>query len=183
MSGHKFNIKKLEKLNNPHRTNMIDLEKIVENLKLRDNSLLVDIGAGTGVFSEKLLELIPKSNCYALDISREMIDWINLNRTPRLHGRLKASVMEESSIPLKENLADVVFMITVHHELDDAIVLLKDARRVLNEDGKILICDWKEGSHKHFVKKDKIVNDLKEAGFEDIQEIDASEDLVCLIGY
>lgn len=91
--------------------------------------------------------------------------------------------MEESSISLKENLAYLVFMITVHHELDDAIVLLKDARRVLNEDGKILICDWKEGLHKHFVKKDKIVNDLKEARFENIQEIDASEDLVCLIGY
>lgn len=37
MSGHKFNIKKLEKLNNTHRTEMIDLEKIVKNLKLRDN--------------------------------------------------------------------------------------------------------------------------------------------------
>ncbi|MCU9814108.1 hypothetical protein [Paraclostridium sp. AKS73] len=52
MSGHKFNIKKLEKLNNPHRIEMIDLEKIVENLKLRDNSLLVDIGAGTGIFQK-----------------------------------------------------------------------------------------------------------------------------------
>ena len=52
MSGHKFDVKKLEKLNNPKRVDMIELGKIVNELQLSSKSVLVDIGAGTGIFSE-----------------------------------------------------------------------------------------------------------------------------------
>jgi ubiquinone/menaquinone biosynthesis C-methylase UbiE len=183
MSGHKFDVKKLEKLNNPKRLEMIELDKIVENLDLSSNSVLVDVGAGTGVFTEKILNLLPDSQCYALDISKEMIEWINQNRVPKLKPRLKTKLMDENNITLEDNLADLVFMITVHHELENGEKLLKEIKRVLKANGKVLICDWKEGCHNHFVSKDKIIDDLKLAGFGKIKEIEASEKLVCLIGY
>ncbi|HSQ90468.1 class I SAM-dependent methyltransferase [Romboutsia sp.] len=183
MSGHKFDVKKLDKLNNPKRLEMIELGKIVNELQLLSNSVLVDIGAGTGMFSEKLLDLVPDSKCYALDISKEMIEWIDQNRVPKLKSRLKTKLMGENNIPLEDNTADLAFMITVHHELEDGEKLLKEIKRVLKEDGKVLICDWKEGCHHHFVKKDSIIEDLKLAGFNTIKEIEASEKLVCLIGY
>ena len=183
MSGHKFDVKKLEKLNNPKRLDMIELGKIVNELQLSSKSVLVDIGAGTGIFSEKLLDLVPDSQCYALDISKEMIEWINQNRVPKLKSGLKTKLMDENNIPLEDNMADLAFMITVHHELEDSKTLLKEIKRVLKEDGKVLICDWKEGCHHHFVKKGNIIEDLKLAGFNTIKEIEASEKLVCLIGY
>ena len=183
MNGHKFDVKKLEKLNNPKRLEMIELAKIVNELQLSSKSVLVDIGAGTGIFSEELLDLLPDSQCYALDISKEMIEWIERNRVPKLESRLKTKLMEETSIPLEDNMADLAFMVTVHHELEDGETLLKDIKRVLKEDGKVLICDWKEGHHHHFVKKESIIEDLKLAGFNNIKEIEASEKLVCLIGY
>lgn len=181
MSIHKFDVKKLEKLNNPERINMIDLEKVVENLELPENSILVDIGAGTGLFSDELLKIIPDSNCYALDISKEMVDWIDSNRVPKYKKRLSTKLMKENTIPLENNTADLVFMITVHHELEDAKILLKEVKRILKPNGQVLICDWKEGAHNHFVKKEKIVDDLKSIGFNNIEEVNASEKLICLI--
>jgi ubiquinone/menaquinone biosynthesis C-methylase UbiE len=182
MSGHKFDVKKLEKLNNPKRVEMIELGKIINELQLSPNSVLVDIGAGTGIFSEEMLDLIPDSQCYALDISEEMLEWIDQNRVSKLKSRLKTKLMDENNIPLKDNIADLVFMITVHHELEDGEILLKEIKRILKKDGKVLICDWKEGCHHHFVKKESIIEDLKLAGFNTIKEIEASEKLVCLIG-
>ncbi len=112
-----------------------------------------------------------------------MIEWINQNRVPKLKSRLKTKLMDENNIPLEDNMADLVFMITVHHELEDGETLLKEIKRVLKEGGKVLICDWKEECHHHFVKKESIIEDLKLAGFNTIKEIEASEKLVCLIGY
>ncbi|CEH34309.1 Methyltransferase domain [Romboutsia lituseburensis] len=181
MSIHKFDVKKLEKLNNPERLNMLDLNKIITELDLPTKSTLVDIGAGTGIFSEKLLNLIPDSSCYAFDISEEMIEWMKLNRINNLESRLNVGLMDENKIPLKDDKADLAFMITLHHELENGGELLKDVNRILKDSGKVLICDWKEGKHHHFVKKECIINDLKHANFKDIKEIESSEKLVCII--
>lgn len=181
MSIHKFDVKKLEKLNNPQRVDLINLSKLIGELDLPSDSTLVDIGAGTGIFSEQLLKLIPNSNCFAYDISKEMVKWLEENRAKDFNSRLKVGLMEENQIPLKESKADLVFMITVHHELENGEKLLKDVNRVLKENGKVLICDWKEGAHHHFVKKERIISDLEKSNFNSIKEIEASEKLVCII--
>lgn len=182
MNTHKFDVKKLEKLNNPQRLQMVDLQNLINELDLPSNSVLVDVGAGTGIFSQEFLNLIPDSTCFAYDISKEMIDWIKENRVEKMNSRLKADLMEENKIPLEDKVADFVFMITLHHELENGEKLLKDANRILKDNGKILICDWKEGAHHHFVKKESIISDLKNSNFNNIKEIDAYEKLVCIIG-
>ena len=181
MNVHKFDSKKLDRLNNPERLNLINTEEIIRALNLNDESIIVDIGVGTGIFSEHFLEKLPKAKGFGFDISKEMIKWIKENREVAVNGRLNVSVMNESDIPLEEKVADLVFMITVHHELEHPVELLKDIRRVLKDSGKLLICDWKEGVNKHFVTKESIINDLKEARFNNIKELNNSEKLVCII--
>lgn len=181
MMHHKFDPKKLEKLNNPKRVESLNLNLLVRELSLPNNSVLVDIGAGTGVFSQELLKLVPNSKCYAYDISNDMIAWITENRLPALNSRLFVSLMEENKIPANDNFTDLAFMINLHHELENSDLLTKEVYRIIKPKGKILICDWKEGSHHHFVKKEAIINDLEKAGFTNLKEIDASENLVCII--
>ena len=181
MNNHKFDVKKLEKLNNPERLNLIDVDGIIKELNLPAESAIVDIGIGTGIFSESFLSKLPDSKGFGFDISEEMVKWIKENKLAALNGRLEVAVMSENEIPLDENIADLVFMITVHHELKNPIDLLKDAKRVLKSNGKLLICDWKEDAHKHFVTKESIISDLKIAGFNIIKEVNSSEKLICLI--
>lgn len=182
MNEHKFDVKKLDKLNNPERLNLIDVDEIIRQLDLPKESTIVDIGVGTGLFSEVFLDKLPDSKGFGFDISEEMIEWVKKNRIDALDSRLSVGVMDENEIPLAENTADLVFMITVHHELKNPINLLKDVKRLLKSNGKLLICDWKEGVHNHFVTKESILNDLKISGFNNIKELNNSDKLVCLIG-
>lgn len=181
MNVHKFDSKKLDRLNNPERLNLINIDEIIRELDLHNESIIVDIGVGTGIFSEYFLEKLPQAKGFGFDISEEMIKWTKENREVSLNGRLDVAVMNESEIPLEEKSADLVFMITVHHELEHPVDLLKDIKRVLKDSGKLLICDWKEGVNKHFVTKESIINDLKEAGFNNIKELNNSEKLVCMV--
>ncbi|WP_300385896.1 class I SAM-dependent methyltransferase [Clostridium sp.] len=181
MNEHKFDVKKLDKLNNPERLNLIDIDEIIKELDLPNESTIVDIGVGTGLFSEVFLNKLSNSKGFGFDISEEMVTWVNSNREPALNGKLSASVMSENKIPLADNTADLVFMITVHHELKNPGKLLEDVKRVLKNNGKLLICDWKEGAHNHFVTKESIINDLMVSGFTNITELNNSDKLICLI--
>lgn len=181
MSGHKFNPDKLEKLNQPDRLQLIDFHQIMPQITMPVDGLMIDIGVGTGIFAERLLKLFPKAKCIGLDIAPVMLHWMEEHRIPQFNGRLEVMFMQENQIPLKDHQADLAVMITVHHEMDNSQKQLQDVHRVLKETGQILVCDWKEGAHHHFVKKQQIIDDLRIAGFSEIQEIEASERLVCLL--
>ena len=181
MNNHKFDVTKLDKLNNPERLNLINVDEIIKELTLPSNSVIVDIGVGTAAFSENFLSKLPDSKGFGFDISEEMIKWVNENKKDALNGRLSVGVMTENEIPLAANTADLVFMITVHHELKSPAQLLTDVKRILKTNGKLLICDWKEDTHNHAVKKESIIHDLETVGFNNIKELNTSDKLVCFI--
>lgn len=181
MNNHKFDVKKLDMLNNPERLNLMDLDTVFKALNMNKKSILVDLGAGTAFFSKVFLDRIKDSKCYALDISSHMINYITENVVLTLNDRLEAKLMEESTIPLKTELADLLFMILLFHELDNPMNTLKESYRVLKTGGKILIADWKEGENPHAVNKTIIAKNLKDSGFSNIKELNVSKKLVCFI--
>lgn len=181
MDNHKFDTKKLETLNNPKREKIMNLDLIFKTLNIEDNSLLVDLGAGTGFFSRIFLDRIKGSKCYALDISKHMINYITENVILSLNDRIETKLMDESEIPLKSELADLLFMILLFHELDEPLTILKESNRVLKIGGKIFIGDWKINENPHAVNKNLIFKTLQDAGFLNIKEIDASDRLVCFV--
>lgn len=181
MNNHKFDEKKLDILNNPERLNLMNLDEIFKALNMNEKSILVDLGAGTAFFSKVFLDRIKDSKCYALDISKHMINYITENVILTLNDRLEAKLIEESTIPLKTELADLLFMILLFHELDNPLITLKESYRVLKTGGKIFIADWKEGENPHAVSKDFIATNLETAGFSNIKELNVSEKLVCFM--
>lgn len=136
----KFNAKKLEKLNNPKRLESIPPEYILEKLEIKQGITVMDIGAGTGLFSKTFSSLIKDSTVYALDISEDMYNWMKNN----LPERIIPMLMGENTIPLDSNFSDLAIMINLHHELEEPVKLLKETRRVLKKEGKVCIVDWKK---------------------------------------
>ena len=52
--------------------------------------------------------------------------------------------MEESSVPLSDCIADFVYMINLHHELEEPEKVVREAFRLLKLGGKLMIIDWKK---------------------------------------
>jgi SAM-dependent methyltransferase len=138
----KFNPDKLEKLNNPDRLKNIPPGYIWKKLNISECKTIVDIGAGTGLFSKAFSKIMGNGLVYALDISSIMVDWMQNNITD--NKNIIPMIMSESTIPLKDELSDLVLMITLHHELNDPKDLLLEAIRVLKKDEKICIIDWEK---------------------------------------
>lgn len=171
MSEHKkFDPRHLEKLNHPSRLADIPVMEIWPYLGLRSPSVIIDVGAGTGFFTIHFARLIEEGMVYACDISDVMLEWIKAHVVPHQKNIVPVK-MEESSIPLEDSIADLVYMITLHHELEEPKAMLKECRRLLKAGGKILIIDWKrqamdEGPPLAIrCRPEEVLEQLTEAGF------------------
>lgn len=171
MCDKKFDPKKLNKLNNPQRLDDIPLSTLAPHLSLEDFATLVDIGAGTGFFSVAFATYFTPKKLYACDISRTMLDWVEKNISPA-HQTIIPTLCVEAQTPLEDEVADLVFMICLHHELDFPEQTLAESYRILKSGGKVLIIDWKkedmaEGPPKHIrCTTEDITNQLQNSHFK-----------------
>jgi ubiquinone/menaquinone biosynthesis C-methylase UbiE len=138
----KFDPAKLHKLNDPMRREYLNPELIWETLALSDPHVLVDIGAGTGFFAALFAKKMA-GRVYACDISEVMIAWMRENLLPETGGEVIPVKMEESSVPLPEGIANLVYMINLHHELEEPEKVISEAHRLLKRGGILAIIDWK----------------------------------------
>jgi ubiquinone/menaquinone biosynthesis C-methylase UbiE len=144
MEEKKFDPAKLGKLNDPKRLEYLDPALIWQTVAIANAHVLVDIGAGTGFFATRFLEMLAGGRVYACDISDAMIAWMKDNVLPDAGDAVVPVRMEESSVPLPDGIADLVYMINLHHELEEPEKIIAESRRILKNGGKLAIIDWKK---------------------------------------
>ena len=175
MHGNKFDPKKLQRLNDPDRLKDIPPDFIQDKLNLEKAEVLVEIGAGTAFFSKVFLETFAAGTVYACDMSEIMIRWMEAHVVPK-HPDIVPVKSTESFIPLDDSLADLVFMINLHHELEDPARMLEEAHRLLKPGGKIFIVDWlkKEMAEGPPLEMRYLSRDVKaqliQAGFDNVRD-------------
>jgi len=168
-----FNPKKLEKLNNPARLEDIPPDHIWKVIDRAEAEVLVDVGAGTGLFTKVFVSLMKEGKAYACDLEPIMVEWIQANIVPS-HPSISALEASADNIPLADNTADVLIMINLHHEIPEPHLAVKEANRILKSGGRIAIVDWKKESASQGppvairVSSDIISGQLRDAGFSDV---------------
>lgn len=170
----KFDPRKLERLNDPERLVDVPPADIWRKLNIPDCRVVVDLGAGTGLFSRAFLPMMNGGTIYAADVSEQMIDWMNENVTAD-HPGIVPLLMEESRVPLDNATADLTILINLYHELEDPAATLRDVHRVLKSEGRICIIDWKKEQTDHGPPVEwrfdvgEIARELRSVGFRNVQ--------------
>ncbi len=168
-----FNPKKLDKLNNPARLEMIPPEYIWKKLDPARHTNMVEIGAGTGLFSKAFQTLSGEGKTFAIDVSEIMVEWMQQNVVPENPDIIPLKT-DGTSLPFQDETVDLVFTITVHHELENPTGLLTEANRIMRPGGKIFIVDWNMNDPDHGPSTDircspeQVSRQLESAGFHNI---------------
>jgi ubiquinone/menaquinone biosynthesis C-methylase UbiE len=144
MESRKFDPKKLEVLNDPKRLEILNPDLIWETIGIANPRVLVDIGAGTGFFAVPFSRKLNGGKVYACDVSDIMLGWMEENLPQETRDTVIPLKMEECSVPLSDCIADLVYMINLHHELEEPEKVVREAFRLLKRGGKLMIIDWKK---------------------------------------
>jgi ubiquinone/menaquinone biosynthesis C-methylase UbiE len=173
----KFDVKKLEKLNNPQRLEQLPPAQICEFLDLGRTQIAVDVGAGTGFFTKAFAEELPKAHFIALDTNKTMLNYMQENVIPSC-AQIEVQASAESKLPLEEASADLVYMINLHHELEDAPAMIAECVRILRPGGVFFISDWKAEEMPMGpplairIPAEKVVEQMSAAGVQCIKRLD-----------
>ncbi len=177
--AHKFDAKNAGILDSIDRRKFLNPDSILEKAGLDSDTVFADLGCGSGYFT------IPASfivkNVYAIDVQQEMLDIIG--EKIKMEGRtnIETILSKESSIPLPDRSVDVVFMANVFHELDDRGGILREAKRILQGRGRLIIVDWKKMEMEfgppveERLRAEEVVSICEDRGFAILERLEAGQ--------
>ncbi len=177
MVDKKFDPKHIDKLNDPNRLKIQNPDLIWEKMALKDPRVMIDIGAGTGFFALPFSDKTTEGTVYACDISDDMLLWMGDNFPDKYEGIVIPVKMRESSVPLPDGVADLVYMTNLHHELEEPELMMIETYRLLKAGGTLMIIDWDEKAPfgpppEIRVSEATIHGHMEDAGFTDIRVYD-----------
>ena len=87
MPHEKFDLSRLERLNDESRFKALDPRVLWAALDTPAPDVIVEIGAGTGLFASRFAAMAPQATVYAVDMEPEMVAWMSDNRPEVATGR------------------------------------------------------------------------------------------------
>lgn len=138
---HKFNPTWKENLDRPeHR--QLDPEQVLDSLPLKPIDYVVEVGAGTGFFTIPLARRLSRGKVLALDISPEMLSFLQQKISRAGVANVEAALCGEADFPVAPGSPNGVILFFVLHEAADRIVFLKAVKSMLKPGGWAALMDW-----------------------------------------
>ncbi|MAW28983.1 MAG: SAM-dependent methyltransferase [Gammaproteobacteria bacterium] len=116
---------------------------LIRRLPLSEDSVVADIGAGTGYFTFPVARRVPKGRVYAVDIQTEMLDIIAARQTD-LGIRNIVPVLGQIDDPgLDANTVDLIFIVDAYHEFSHPREMGDAMVRALKPGGRLVLIEYR----------------------------------------
>lgn len=162
------------------------LEQMSERLNIEPGAIVLDVGSGTGVFLPSLLNKIGQhGRIIALDVAEEML---KKAQAKCLNGKIYYLHASITSIPLRDEIFDVVVCYSSFPHFQDKPKTLLEMNRVTKSGGRLIICHTSSRTEINDIHRQipTVANDiipdesemqimLSQAGFNDIKIDDGSD--------
>lgn len=180
--AHKFDPKKMFKLDNPQRRLELPPLETLKLLGLTKGNTVADVGCGIGYFSIPAASIAgDEAIVYALDLSQEMIDEVEKKSVDSGMAIIKTIKTEEYELKLDDASVDFILMSLVLHEVEDKARMIDEITRILKPGGTFSLIEWEkiEGASgppmEERISFEEIDDILSEIGYQDIRKHIISE--------
>ncbi|MDB5204944.1 MAG: methyltransferase type 11 [Flavisolibacter sp.] len=120
-----------------------DADAAIAALPLQSNSVVADIGAGSGYYTFRIAPKAPQGKVYAVEVQDEFI--ASLEARKKQSGATNITIVKGSATSpnLPEASVDLAMMVDVYHELEYPKEMLQAISKALKPDGKLLLLEYR----------------------------------------
>lgn len=146
---------------------------IAEALGLRPGMAVLDLGAGTGIFTREIATRIgPEGKVYAADIAQPFLDHIAAEAKKRGQRQVITVRTTQDSCGLPAQTVDLAFLCDTYHHLEFPARMLASVRQALRPGGRLVIVELDRHEHaSQFVRehvragRSQVIAEVEAAGF------------------
>lgn len=125
-------------------------EEVLDTLEIREGMKIADFGCGSGYFTTSLAKRAGKGGVvYAVDVQQSALDSVR-GRARLLFifniETIRANLEKENGSTLKEKSIDMVVLANILFQSSAKDAIIKEAKRVIHKNGKIVIIEWNENA-------------------------------------
>jgi ubiquinone/menaquinone biosynthesis C-methylase UbiE len=123
--------------NKMNEVNEVVYDFTLENMNIRENEAVLEIGFGNGKFFSKLFAKVRNVKIWGIDFSKEMVSLATRNNHSSIKdGTLNLQLGSSDNLPFANDSFDKVFCINVIYFWDQPEKHLSEVHRVLKPDGE-----------------------------------------------
>ena len=162
----------LERSTRPQEENT---ELAIKNLPITKQSVVADIGAGSGYYTFRIAKKVPEGLVYAVEIQDPAIKYLEEKSKELGFDNVKTIKGTEKSPNIPPNAIDLAIMVDVYHELLFPHEVLQEIKKSLKKDGKLLLIEYRGEDPKvrikplHKMTVEQVTKELSANGFKLIQ--------------
>jgi ubiquinone/menaquinone biosynthesis C-methylase UbiE len=161
----------------PGREDRLQIDRVMDLLKIGPGKNVADIGAGSGWFTVRAAKRVASGGTvYAVDINPEAIQYIDRRAQKEQVGNIKTILGHEDNPQLPADQIDAVLMLKTYHEIAKPVTLLRNLRASLRPDARVGIIDRNGNGENHGVNKAVVLKEAAQAGYDVVGQYDFVKD-------
>jgi FkbM family methyltransferase len=130
-------------LERPGRQRAERTDLLIERLPLQADSVVADIGAGTGYFSFAVAERVPKGRVLAVDIQPEMLALIDEKKRANRVTNVQPVQGSITDPGLPSGTIDLIFIVDAYHEFSHPREMGEAMFAALRSGGRIVLIEYR----------------------------------------
>lgn len=167
----------------PERDAWQQPEVVVKRVAVRDDLTVVDLGAGTGYFSLRFAQALPKGRVIAADLEPTLLAHLSERADKGALANVSTRQVSPEGAGLEDlaGAVDVFFLCNTYHHISDRAAYFAKVAPLLRPGGRLVIVDFKLDSPRgppsdHKLAAEAVIAELAPAGFELVARSDELPD-------
>ena len=154
------------------------VSKAIQALDLDLDTVIADIGAGSGYYSYRIAPLVSEGKVIAVDIQPEMLAFLRQRSAELGVTNVEPALGKVDDIGLAPESIDAALMVDAYHECSHPAEMLRSIRLALRPGGKVFLLEYRAEDPDvpikplHKMTQAQAINELEAAGLIFVENID-----------